>query len=111
MNRSETIVEKCRKRVRIVPSKNNKKCSPQNYPISIDTAIQVLSILIAKESRIADFTNITDEKKKSEEKIQLLQQEMDIVYGFKGDDDARKNIFDKIINTYSPIVKNDTARL
>ena len=74
--------------------------------ISIDTAIETISFLIAELSRQADKIFIQIEKQQLENRIDELSQEIDILYGLEGSYKDREKLFDKVVNEYCPEVKN-----
>jgi hypothetical protein len=81
------------------------------YPMSIDTAVEILAYFIAKKGQQADTTVDVKQKNSIENQIDMLQYETDVIYGLEGDDKIRRSIYDKIYNLYSPQMKYDVSRI
>lgn len=65
--------------------------------ISIDTAIETIAYLIAQAIQCNDTAD-----------IERLQTERNIVLGLSGTPEEREQIFDKVVNEYSPLIKAKT---
>ena len=73
------------------------------YPISLDTALQVVGSL--KVRAIKDLKNVKTEKEEAliNQKIDMYLQEERMLYG--ADDLSRLSVMDKVVNFYSPLIK------
>ena len=73
------------------------------YPISLDTALQIVGSL--KVRAIKDLKNVKTEKDKAliNQKIDMYLQEERMLYG--ADDLSRLSVMDKVVNFYSPLIK------
>lgn len=73
------------------------------YPISLDTALQIVGSL--KVRAIKDLKNVKTEKEEAliNQKIDMYLQEERILYG--ADDLSRLSVMDKVVNFYSPLIK------
>jgi hypothetical protein len=73
------------------------------YPISLDTALQIVGSL--KVRAIKDLKNVKTEKEKAliNQKIDMYLQEERMLYG--ADDLSRLSVMDKVVNFYSPLIK------
>lgn len=73
------------------------------YPISLDTALQIVGSL--KVRAIKDLKNVKTEKEKTliNQKIDMYLQEERMLYG--ADDLSRLSVMDKVVNFYSPLIK------
>ncbi len=73
------------------------------YPISLDTALQIVGSL--KVRAIKDLKNVKTEKEEAliNQKINMYLQEERILYG--ADDLIRLSVMDKVVNFYSPLIK------
>ena len=73
------------------------------YPISLDTALQIVGSL--KVRAIKDLKNVKTEKEEAliNQKIDMYLQEEKMLYG--ADDLSRLSVMDKVVNFYSPSIK------
>lgn len=73
------------------------------YPISLDTALQIVGSL--KVRAIKDLKNVKTEKEEAliNQKINMYLQEERMLYG--ADDLIRLLVMDKVVNFYSPLIK------
>ncbi len=73
------------------------------YPISLDTALQIVGSL--KVRAINELENVKTEKEEVElnQKIDMYLQEERMLYG--ADDLIRLSVMDKVVNFYSPLIK------
>ena len=73
------------------------------YPISLDTALQIVGSL--KVRAINELENVKTEKEKVQinQKIDMYLQEERMLYGT--DDLSRLSVMDKVVNFYSPLIK------
>ncbi len=73
------------------------------YPISLDTALQIVGSL--KVRAIKDLRNVKTEKEEAliNQKINMYLQEERMLYG--ADDLIRLSVMDKVVNFYSPLIK------
>ncbi|MDO4881687.1 MAG: hypothetical protein Q3983_10435 [Capnocytophaga sp.] len=73
------------------------------YPISLDTALQIVGSL--KVKAINELKNVKTEKEKVQinQKIDMYLQEEKMLYG--ADDLSRLSVMDKVVNFYSPLIK------
>jgi hypothetical protein len=73
------------------------------YPISLDTALQIVGSL--KVRAIKDLKNVKTEKEEAliNQKIDMYLQEERMLYG--ADDLSRLSVMDKVVNFYSPLIK------
>lgn len=73
------------------------------YPISLDTALQIVGSL--KVRAIKEKTQSTDnnEIEKLDHKIKLYLEEERMLYGV--DEYQRLSVMDKVVNYYSPLIK------
>lgn len=73
------------------------------YPISLDTALQIVGSL--KVKAIKDLKNVKTEKEEAliNQKIDMYLQEERMLYG--ADDLSRLSVMDKVVNFYSPLIK------
>lgn len=71
------------------------------YPISLDTALQVVGSL--KVRAIKELENANGEKENIFQKIDMYTQEERMLYG--ADDMARLSVMDKVVGYYSPMIK------
>jgi hypothetical protein len=73
------------------------------YPISLDTALQIIGSL--KVRAIKDLKNVKTEKEEAliNQKIDMYLQEERMLYG--ADDLSRLSVMDKVVNFYSPLIK------
>ena len=73
------------------------------YPISLDTALQIVGSL--KVRAIKDLKNVKTEKEKAliNQKIDMYLREERMLYG--ADDLSRLSVMDKVVNFYSPLIK------
>lgn len=73
------------------------------YPISLDTALQIVGSL--KVRAIKDLRNVKTEKEEAliNQKINMYLQEERMLYGT--DDLIRLSVMDKVVNFYSPLIK------
>ncbi len=73
------------------------------YPISLDTALQIVGSL--KVKAIKDLRNVKTEKEEAliNQKINMYLQEERMLYG--ADDLIRLSVMDKVVNFYSPLIK------
>ena len=73
------------------------------YPISLDTALQIVGSL--KVRAIKDLKNVKTEKEEAliNQKIDMYLQEERMLYG--ADDLSRLSGMDKVVNFYSPLIK------
>ena len=73
------------------------------YPISLDTALQIVGSL--KVKAIKDLRNVKTEKEEAliNQKINMYLQEERMLYG--ADDLIRLSVMDKVFNFYSPLIK------
>lgn len=73
------------------------------YPISLDTALQIVGSL--KVRAIKDLRNVKTEKEEAliNQKIDMYLQEERMLYG--ADDLSRLSVMDKVVNFYSPLIK------
>lgn len=74
------------------------------YPISLDTALQIVGSL--KVRAINELENVKTEKEKVQinQKIDMYLQEERMLYGT--DDLSRLSVMDKVVNFYSPLIKH-----
>ena len=74
------------------------------YPISLDTALQIVGSL--KVRAIKDLKNVKTEKEEAliNQKIDMYLQEERMLYGT--DDLSRLSVMDKVVNFYSPLIKH-----
>lgn len=73
------------------------------YPISLDTALQIVGSL--KVRAIKELENVKNESEKTQinQKIDMFLQEERMLYG--ADDLSRLSVMDKVVNFYSPLIK------
>ena len=73
------------------------------YPISLDTALQIVGSL--KVRAIKDLKNVKTEKEEAliNQKINMYLQEERMLYG--ADDLIRLSVMDKVVNFYSPLIQ------
>ena len=73
------------------------------YPISLDTALQIVGSL--KVRAIKDLKNVKTEREEAliNQKIDMYLQEERMLYG--ADDLSRLSVMDKVVNFYSPLIK------
>ena len=73
------------------------------YPISLDTALQIVGSL--KVRAIKDLKNVKTEREEAliNQKIDMYLQEERMLYG--ADDLIRLSVMDKVVNFYSPLIK------
>lgn len=73
------------------------------YPISLDTALQIVGSL--KVRAINELEKVKNEKEEAviNQKIDMYLQEERILYG--ADDLSRLSVMDKVVNYYSPLIK------
>ena len=73
------------------------------YPISLDTALQIIGSL--KVRAIKDLKNVKTEREEAliNQKIDMYLQEERMLYG--ADDLSRLSVMDKVVNFYSPLIK------
>jgi hypothetical protein len=81
-----------------------------NWPISIDTAVEILGYFFAQKSNLMDEAIDPAQKESLKEQIKMLHFEMQVIYGLKGNEEVRKSIFDKVLNLYSPQMKYEISR-
>ena len=74
------------------------------YPISLDTALQIVGSL--KVRAINELENVKTEKEKVQinQKIDMYIQEERMLYGT--DNLSRLSVMDKVVNFYSPLIKH-----
>lgn len=73
------------------------------YPISLDTALQIVGSLKVKAINQKDETLNTSEKELLDQKIKMYLKEEKMLYG--ADEFARLSVMDKVIGYYSPLIK------
>lgn len=73
------------------------------YPISLDTALQIVGSLKIKAIKSESNNLSKDELNSIKEKIQIYNAEERLLY--EGNDLVRLSIMDKIIKLYSPQIK------
>ena len=73
------------------------------YPISLDTALQIVGSL--KVRAIKDLKNVKTEKEEAliNQKIDMYLQEERMLYG--ADEYKKLSVMDKVVNYYSPLIK------
>lgn len=73
------------------------------YPISLDTALQIVGSL--KVRAINELEKVKNEKEEAviNQKFDMYLQEERILYG--ADDLSRLSVMDKVVNYYSPLIK------
>lgn len=73
------------------------------YPISLDTALQIVGSL--KVRAIKELENVKNESEKTQinQRIDMFLQEERMLYG--ADDLSRLSVMDKVVNFYSPLIK------
>ena len=73
------------------------------YPISLDTALQIVGSL--KVRAIKDLKNVKTEKEEAliNQKINMYLQEERMLYG--ADEYKKLSVMDKVVNYYSPLIK------
>ncbi|MRJ09047.1 hypothetical protein EDL99_09265 [Ornithobacterium rhinotracheale] len=78
-----------------------------NYPISLDTALQIVGSL--KIKAIQEKEQIRDRiaREEIEQRIKMFSEEERMLYGT--DDLVRLSVMDKVVNYYSPIIKKLNA--
>ena len=72
-------------------------------PISLDTALQIVGSLKVRTIKQIDETNNAEEKELLNQKIAMYLQEEKMLYGVN--DMARLSVMDKVVNYYSPLIK------
>lgn len=74
-----------------------------DYPISLDTALQIVgSMKVAAINKLSTAQNIA-EKKSAEQEIDMYLQEEKILYGEESL--TKLSVIDKVMNYYSPTIK------
>ena len=75
----------------------------QKYPISLDTALQIVGSLKVRAIKEKNATNNPTEIEKLEFQIRTFLEEERMLYG--ADVYKKSSVMDKVVNYYSPLIK------
>ncbi|MRI64220.1 hypothetical protein EDM00_09490 [Ornithobacterium rhinotracheale] len=73
------------------------------YPISLDTALQIVGSLKIKAIQEKEQIKEISAREEIEQRIKMFSEEERMLYGTN--DLVRLSIMDKVVNYYSPIIK------
>lgn len=73
------------------------------YPISLDTALQIVGSLKVRAIKEKSATNDSDKIESLDVKIRTYLEEERMLYGV--DEYKKLSVMDKVVNYYSPLIK------
>ena len=73
------------------------------YPISLDTALQIIGSLKVRAIKEKSATNDIDKIESLDVKIRTYLEEERMLYGV--DEYKKLSVMDKVVNYYSPLIK------
>jgi hypothetical protein len=81
----------------------------KQYPISIDTAIEAIGIIIRVKFKKIQRENNPEQVQMLRNEIKMLNHEMQILYGLEGDEKTRMKIYNKVNDVYCPQIKSNVS--
>jgi hypothetical protein len=78
----------------------------KQYPLSIDTAIEAIGLIISAKFKELQCESNPEQVQMLRNEIKMLNKEMRIIYGLNGDEKTRMRIYNKVNDVYCPQIKS-----